>query len=188
MTEDEEVLRRRLHRAAERIEVRPSFAEVDRQSRRHKRRRHLMVVATALASAFVVSQFLTRDDRSSEVSARLDEPTTTAGDHRAAPIRIDVSPVESACCRSNRIIGTLRADRAAGCLFLIGQSAERYHLVFPHGSTVATDPLRVLDATGKVLATVDQPVDFGGSIADPVPVEPSDATCGASKSIYVWKG
>lgn len=199
MNEIEFAVRRLLEEAARDVEVRPSFADVERRSRRRAIRLKALPVALLLGvGAIFVAQSAANQDEPAILSTG-EAGSPTPGDGNGASvsttntiseqemIHIDVDPVERAGGRSNLLLGTLRADLDRGCLFLVDESGQRIHLVFPHGSRVIGDPLRVVDADGDVFATVDEPVGFGGSITDPDSVEPSDATCGAATSIYVWK-
>lgn len=53
------------------------------------------------------------------------------------------------------VAGPLRSRVTNGhaCFWFVGEDGSTISILWPHGSTAATDPLRVLDADGEVLAT-----------------------------------
>ncbi|MCZ7535613.1 MAG: hypothetical protein M5T61_06525 [Acidimicrobiia bacterium] len=198
MTETDELIRRRLHSMADEMAFDASFAKLEQSIKRRSRRRSMFAAAVALLAVTVTGGIFMSTRGADEVVVTIvrgdadGQPgasgETTQPPEAPPPIRIDVNPVDYRGGTSNLILGTLHLDPNLRCLYLTAESGERYHLVFPYGSTVADDPVRVLDRNGKVFAVLDQPVEFGGSITEPESVEPSEATCGASKSIFVWKG
>lgn len=168
-----------------------SFDELTRAIRRdrHRRRAVAIVAGTAaIAVAVIVATALrTTSSRDVVVATDGDVSSSTAAAPGEAAITIDVDDQPHLGGRSNLVVGTLRVDRIRRCLYLEAETG-RFHLVFPAGSTVAYEPIRVLEADGSEFARVDEPASFGGSIADPTPVPEGANGCGASQSIYVWRG
>jgi hypothetical protein len=77
---------------------------------------------------------------------------------------------------------TLRYDEAKGCVYLESADDERMKPIWPYGSRALRGPVRVVDAEGMVIATVDQQVSIGGGIGiDTTADDP--LACGATR---VW--
>ena len=157
------------------------------------RRRRRAVAATATAAviaavAISAAILLPAPSRSVNVAAGGDTSNSSTPAPAELAITIDVDTRTYVGGRSNLVAGTLRADLGRRCLYLETEGG-RLHLVFPAGSTIAYDPLRVLEADGSEFALVDQPASFGGSTADdPAPIPETATGCGATHSIHVWRG
>jgi hypothetical protein len=77
----------------------------------------------------------------------------------------------------------LRHDVAGDCLYLeAGLDGRRLKPVWPFGSYAVREPIRVLDARGEILATVDQPFDAGGGLSPQGPAADDPLTSGADQS------
>lgn len=196
MTETERRLRMQMSARADSMCVKSSYAQMEKAICQRSRRRvaRVLISATMAAVAVVGIGIIVGVGGSRKDSVRVvgadsgSGPRVSAELNRHSSIHINVESEDHLGGPSNLIVGTLRLDDKLRCLYLVVGSGERFNVVFPYGSTITADGARVLDRSGDVFAEVNRPVDFGGSIADSESVIPSPLTCGAAKSIHVWKG
>ncbi len=98
-----------------------------------------------------------------------------------AEITISTSPVGGG--RSLYALGRfrLRFDQDRKCVYLEDTHGSRVKPVWLHGARLQLNPLRVLNARGGLIASVNEPFSIGGGYTgEPVSSEPT--ACGAMKT------
>jgi hypothetical protein len=113
-------------------------------------------------------------------TSRVPESTAPGAEPSGSPeIPIATAPSGSAG-RSQQNTFLLRYDRASDCIYF-ELNGRRVQPLWPHGIRALRDPVRVVDAEGKVVVRVDEVFVTGGNALEVV-AEGSPA-CGAES---VW--
>ena len=90
-------------------------------------------------------------------------PTTTSAPQPAGPVDLPYNPDPP---KDARIIATLAGDAAVdgGCVWL-RQGVTDLSVLWPPGFTAEFDPVRLIDATGTVVAQEGDQIEVTGSFA-----------------------
>lgn len=93
----------------------------------------------------------------------LDEPAPPASEVNetiALPTHgSDEGPLEALQAR-------VEGDRGTGCVYLVSEGVPRIAALWPPGYQAAFDPLRILDADGKVVAREGVALEIGGGTVE----------------------